>query len=85
LEAAKTLLLLLSSDLIGFQASQMISQALPEHLWMFCESESGWGEKLALDEGCGAVLCEPEVPYESFTKAIVALADTLVNKENWLK
>lgn len=52
---------------------------------MFCESESGWGEKLALDEGCGAVLCEPEVPYESFTKAIVALADTLVNKENWLK
>ena len=52
---------------------------------MFCESESGWGEKRALEEGCGAILCEPEVSYGSFTKAIVALADTLVNKEKWLK
>ena len=44
---------------------------------MFCESESGWGEKRALEEGCGAILCEPEVSYGSFTKAIVALADTI--------
>jgi hypothetical protein len=28
---------------------------------MFCESESGWGEKLALEGRCNAILCEREV------------------------
>jgi hypothetical protein len=46
------------------------------------DGERNW---LALEEGFGAILCEPEVSYGSLTKAIVALADTLVNKEKWLK
>ena len=48
---------------------------------MFCESESGWGEKLALEGSCSAILCETEVSCGIFTKPIVAIADTLVNKE----
>ena len=48
---------------------------------MFCESESGWGEKLALEGGCSAILCEREVSYGSLTKTIVAVAHKLVNKE----
>jgi len=32
--------------------------------------------------GREAILCEAEVSYRSLTKVIVAIADTLANKEN---
>lgn len=35
---------------------------------MFCESESGWGEKLALEGGCSVILCEMEVSYRKHHK-----------------
>jgi len=38
--------------------------------------------EMTMEEGREAILCEAEVSYRSLTKAIVAVVDTLVNKEN---
>jgi len=72
-------------ELIDFQTSRMIVKHYRSTCGYFA-SLSGDGERIRLWREAVVPFCVKwRVSYGSFTKAIVAVADALVNKEKWLK